>query len=129
MNLNGVNNKPKKIGISNIYTQNEQNFEICKVSSNEINGIKSDGNLNKDDIIRKLKIENISLKNKNSELENIISELKSQLNEAYQIIELNNISNKNKENNISIYDNQLISKCNLEMIQSNFILKKITSVK
>ena len=125
MNLNGVNNKPKKIGISNIYTQNEQNFEICKVSSNEINGIKSDGNLNKDDIIRKLKIENISLKNKNSELENIISELKSQLNEAYQIIELNNISNKNKENNISIYDNQLISKCNLEMIQSNFILKKI----
>ena len=55
----------------------------------------------------------------------IISRLRSQLNEAYKIIDLNNINFENIENKNSIYDYQLISKCNLEMIQSRFILKKI----
>ena len=125
MDSNRVNYKQKKIEISKMNNQIEQNFVINKVYSNQINGIKSDSNLNKDELIKKLKIENISLKYKNSKLEIIINELRSKLNEVNKIIDINNIINKNKENKNSIYDNQIVKKCNLGIIKSKFILNKI----
>ncbi len=111
------------------------------INANKKNTISKEENdneitLKKEDLISKLKRENLLLQEQNtellskldlsqkkiSELESLISQLRLQLNEANKKIELNNINKEKKE---KIEEKGRILKCNLINLQSNFVLRKI----